>query len=81
MQQCYYQPQRPLALLQWLCKETLRGRKITVTDVYGKVVIEKQLQLWERNTQMNISNIKGVYFVNITNAVTGSQKMSKIVVE
>jgi len=53
--------QSPLALLHWLCKETLRGQKIT--DVLGNVLIKQQVNNESYNT-IDISKLlNGIYIV------------------
>jgi hypothetical protein len=53
--------------------------KISITDVYGKIVQQKQLQNGTINQQFNIA-IKGMYFITITDTKTGKQEVSKFVI-
>ncbi len=52
---------------------------IAITDIYGKLVQQKQIPNGTINAQFNIG-IKGMYFIAITDIKTGKQEISKFVV-
>ena len=52
---------------------------VTVTDMYGKTVINKQLT--SSQNQLNIVGAKGFYFTTIINKATGKQIVNKIILQ
>ena len=51
---------------------------VTVTDIYGKTIMNKPLT--NTSSQLDISNVSGLYIATITNTQTGEQVIKKIVV-
>ena len=54
---------------------------ITITDLLGKTVAQKNIPSSTYNVQFNITNGKGIYFVKILDTKTGIQKINKLIVQ
>ena len=58
-----------------------RGKKnITVTDVYGKIILQKSA-VNEQTIQLNITGVSGIYQVSILDTITGKREVEKVIVQ
>ena len=56
-------------------------KQLKLTDVYGKVILEKTVPSGESKALINIKVNAGVYYLTITNSNTGKQDVKKVIIE
>ena len=54
---------------------------IKITDVYGKIVAQKEVSEGFNNIGMNIKGSSGMYFITIVNEMTGKQTIKKLILQ
>ena len=59
------------------CLDLLLKKK---TNGENEFLLVKNTNNGERTTQLNIGEAKGLFFVTVTNTTTGSQQISKIII-
>ena len=65
-----------------LFASTETGRKqLKLTDVYGKVILEKVVPSGESKALIYTKVSAGVYYMTITNSITGKQDVKKVIIE
>ena len=55
--------------------------RITVSNVFGKRITEKEIRTNVGKTFVEIKGSKGMYFINILNCSTGKQEVKKLILE
>lgn len=55
--------------------------QITVTNIYGKRIMEKTLRSNASKTFININGGTGIYFINVLNCTTGKLEVKKVILQ
>ena len=65
-----------------LFASTETGRKqLKLTDIYGKIILEKTVASGESKAIISCKVSAGVYYLTISNLVSGKQEVKKVIIE